>query len=96
MKKAERVRDIVRAIPYGDVDSYGAISKKVYGHRGAGQAVGQAIKAHEDDDGFPWWRVVYSDGRLKRPGQDCRLKDEGVKLTPDGRVPNAALTTVCA
>jgi hypothetical protein len=54
----------------------------------AARAVGQA-KAHCPDD-VPWWRVVHADGRMKgTPGADeqrARLAEEGVPLTPDGRV----------
>ena len=38
----------------------------------------------------PWWRVVHADGRMKGTAgadeQRARLAEEGVPLTPDGRV----------
>lgn len=52
------VRDAVIAIPPGCVASYGDIGKKV----GAGpRQVGRAMSLL-NDNGVPWWRVVYADG----------------------------------
>ena len=38
----------------------------------------------------PWWRVVHADGSMKGTAgaeeQRARLAEEGVPLTPDGRV----------
>ncbi len=55
------------------------------GHPGAHRAVGRFLGVH---DGYPWWRVVTSTGRLV-PGHEVeqadRLAAEGV-ATGDGRV----------
>ena len=87
MKEAEEILDFVRAIPCGEFLTYGDISREVYGHGKAGPAVGQAIKAHECDDDLPWWRVVGSDGRILRDGQERRLRSEGVRFNANGTVP---------
>lgn len=88
MTKAEQVCHLVRnKAPRGIVVTYGNISQMVYGHRGAGRAVGQAIKAREDESGFPWWRVVDSNWLPKQAGQRERLQCEGVTFDPPlGRV----------
>ena len=87
MTQGEEVRRIVQTeIPKGKVVTYGEISERVFGHRDAGPAVGQAIKAHEGVDGFPWWRVVNSNWVPSRGGQDKELRPEIVCFDPDGRV----------
>ena len=85
MTRPEQIRYIVWRVPCGKVVTYGAISEKVYGHGRAGPAVGQAIKANEEVDGFPWWRVVNSKWRPIKCGQKKRLVCEGVR-SDNGRV----------
>ncbi len=54
----EDVREAVLDIPPGSVASYGDIGRRI----GAGpRQVGRAMSLL-DDDGLPWWRVVYADG----------------------------------
>jgi len=78
----------VRRIPKGAVLTYGDIAERLGGSRRThGRAVGQALSAAPDD--VPWWRVVRWDGSMRRPAdpeQIRRLRAEGVKITPDGRV----------
>jgi methylated-DNA-protein-cysteine methyltransferase-like protein len=87
---ADRVRDAVRALPPGDVVTYGEVAAMA-GKPGAARGVG-AVLAGSDDrgHGLPWWRVVNAAGRLV-PGHEAeharRLRREGVDVDTDlGRV----------
>ena len=64
---------------HGDVMTYGEIAEEA-GFPGRARAVGRFLKVHE---GYPWWRVVNSVGRLV-PGNEARqtelLRKEGVEL----------------
>ena len=85
---AERVRDVVRALPKGDVVTYGEVAA-LAGKPGAARGVG-AVLAGSGDRGLPWWRVVNASGRLV-PGHEQeharRLRSEGVPVDVDaGRV----------
>ena len=85
MKKrsfADKVRDIVRRIPEGEVMTYKQVATKA-GSPNAGRAVGSIMKANRNPD-IPCHRVIRSDGtvggynsgggRVKRD----KLKSEGV------------------
>lgn len=63
---AERVLEVVEAIPPGRVLSYGDVAE-LLGGRGA-RAVGQVMARF--GGGVPWWRVIHADGRL--PGHQDR------------------------
>lgn len=75
---------MIRAIPPGEVMTYGEIAAEA-GFPGAARAVG-GLLAKADD--LPWWRVVAANGRLV-PGYEAeharRLRAEGVAVV-DGRV----------
>ncbi len=79
------VARVLRSLDPGDVVSYGEVAAEA-GHPGAARAVGRFLRDH---DGYPWWRVVNSRGRLV-PGHEAdhrrRLAAEGVPIA-DGRVP---------
>ena len=63
----------------GQVASYGDVASEA-GFPGAARAVG-AVLAHSD--GLPWWRVIYSDGRLvpgKEAVQGRLLRFEGIAV----------------
>ncbi len=80
----ERVRAVVRALPPGQVVTYGEVAREA-GSPGAARAVGRVLAA---GGGLPWWRVVTADGRLVPGNEDehgRRLRAEGVVLR-DGRV----------
>ncbi|WP_414710908.1 MGMT family protein [Pseudonocardia sp.] len=82
---AERVREVIRAIPAGSTLSYGEVAARA-GVRSARQ-VGALLS--EDGQDLPWHRVHRADGRfvphLAREQGD-RLRAEGVLLA-NGRVP---------
>jgi methylated-DNA-protein-cysteine methyltransferase related protein len=79
---------LARQVPAGRATTYGSLAEAWFGVNRGARGVGQAM-AHCPDD-VPWWRVVYADGSMKgTPGADeqrARLAEEGVPLTPDGRV----------
>ena len=90
--EAAEILRIVRDLHSGTVVTYGDISLEVYGHTGAGQAVGQVIRAetrNAERDGtlgsFPWWRVVRK-GLRPHEGADGWLGKEGVTFRPGGTV----------
>lgn len=95
-----RVFDAVRAIPRGEVRTYGDIAVEV-GSPGGGIAVGQALLPLDFDSDVPWWRVVLSDGKVNRediehsnPEGVARVRsvltDEGVTFDNFGRVASIA------
>jgi methylated-DNA-protein-cysteine methyltransferase related protein len=79
---------LVRRVPPGRATTYGLLAEARYGAGRGARVVGQAMARCPAD--VPWWRVVHADGTMKgTPGADeqrARLADEGVPLTPDGRV----------
>jgi methylated-DNA-[protein]-cysteine S-methyltransferase len=87
----DAVRSTVRAIPRGEVRSYGEVAAKV-GHPGAARAVGQVMAKNPVTVIIPCHRVVGSSGRLTGFGGGLPMKQqmlsmEGVSLTPAGQVP---------
>ena len=78
---ADRVRAVVRALPAGEVVTYGEVAAMA-GRPGAERGVG-AVLAASGDRRLPWWRVVYSSGKLapgKEADQGRRLRAEGVAV----------------
>ncbi len=59
---ADQVRAIVRAIPRGQVMTYGAVAKRA-GRPGAARAVGTIMKNNYDKT-VPCHRVIRSDGKI--------------------------------
>lgn len=81
----ERVRAVVRAIPAGEVRSYGEVAAEA-GLRSA-RLVGRILA--DDGHDLPWHRVVRADGSFAphiAVEQAARLRVEGV-LAVDGRIP---------
>ena len=82
---AERVRALVRAIPPGQVRSYGEIADEA--GLSSARLVGRLLA--EDGHDLPWHRVVRANGTFAphiAVEQAARLRVEGV-LAADGRVP---------
>lgn len=81
---------VIALLAEGEVVSYGDIAA-VAGRPGAPRAVGRILASSRAD--LPWWRVVYSDGRLSPANpseQSDLLRAEGV-LVLDYRVVAAPL-----
>lgn len=88
----DRVYEIVRQIPEGQVSTYGQIAS-LAGSRRASRAVGYALHRNPYQGKVPCHRVVFQDGRLAKgfvfggPGvQRQLLESEGVTFTADGCV----------
>lgn len=83
----ERVWQIVRQIPQGNVASYGQIAR-LAGIPSHSRLVGRILSKLPNDTSLPWHRVVNSQGNITNPNrrrQLERLMEEGV--TPiNGRV----------
>lgn len=78
------VATVVRALPAGDVATYGEVAAEA-GHPGAARAVGNVLRVVAD---LPWWRVVASSGRVNPNAVDeatALLRAEGVDVR-NGRV----------
>jgi alkylated DNA nucleotide flippase Atl1 len=80
------VAEVLDRLGPGDVVTYGEVATEA-GYPGRARAVGHLLAT--EGDGYPWWRVVTSTGRLV-PGHEVeharRLAAEGVTLR-NGRVP---------
>lgn len=92
----QRILAAIRAVPQGQVASYGGIARRV-GLPGRARLVAR-ILGGSDETGLPWHRILRSDGRIAFPAgspqwqeQVCRLQAEGVQLR-NGRVRIAAET----
>ena len=80
----ESVARVLDDLRHGEVVTYGEVAAEA-GFPSAHRAVGRFLKSHQ---GYPWWRVVTSTGRLV-PGSEAEqsslLRSEGVKVA-NGRV----------
>ena len=80
----ESVGRVLDDLSQGEVVTYGEVAAEA-GFPSAHRAVGRFLKNHQ---GYPWWRVVTSTGRLV-PGSEASqatlLRSEGVKVA-NGRV----------
>jgi methylated-DNA-protein-cysteine methyltransferase-like protein len=89
-----RFYDIIRAIPYGRVATYGDVARMA-GNPRAARDVGWALSALPKGSDVPWWRVVNRQG-----GLSCRsngtvlqaelLTEEGIVFDAEGRLDLAA------
>lgn len=72
-RRAERILELVRAIPEGSVRTYGDLSP------GAPRLAGRVLRDCTDPS-VPWWRVVRADGSLAQgERQHALLLAEGVE-----------------
>lgn len=81
----QRILAAVRALPRGQVASYGAIARRA-GVPGRARLVARLL-ARNADPGLPWHRVLRADGRIAFPPdsdgfrEQCRrLQAEGVRV----------------
>lgn len=88
----EAVIKVVRAVPKGQVVSYGQVAAYVGLPRAARQ-VGWILRGMDTAD-VPWWRVINNAGRISIKGnvsetpqtQKDHLEAEGVVVTSDYRI----------
>ena len=77
----QRMFDAVANLSEGEVVSFGDVAGKA-GRPRASRAAGRMLSKIRDTD-LPWWRIVYSDGKLPacNPAlQTQRLAAEGVTV----------------
>lgn len=87
---AEAVAAVLDALEPGQVVTYGEVAAEA-GFPGAARAVGTFLR--DAAGGYPWWRVVRSDGRLladHEAEQTRRLRAEGVAVEAGRITPRAA------
>lgn len=87
----EKIYDVVKEIPYGQVATYGQIAE-LAGNRHWARVVGYALHANPEPDTIPCYRVVNQQGEVSSAfafGGENRqielLEAEGVEFI-DGRV----------
>lgn len=84
----QRVYELVRQIPRGQVASYGMIASLLPGV--TARMVGYALAASIGEDNLPWQRVMNSQGKPSIPDgvarQRAALEAEGIVFTPAGKV----------
>ncbi|QUG76854.1 methylated-DNA--[protein]-cysteine S-methyltransferase [Erwinia sp. E602] len=83
-----RVYQIVAAIPFGRVTTYGEIAHLAGSPRAARQ-VGGVLKRLPAGSKLPWYRVVNRNGAISLAGDDLNrqrqaLMVEGVEVSADG------------
>ncbi len=77
----EKVVEVVRRIPAGEVLTYGDVAEEA-GFPGAARAVGNLLRTTAVE--LPWWRVVGAGGRITSPAaarQSALLESEGWVVT---------------
>ena len=87
----ERIYDVVRQIPRGQVASYGQVAS-LAGNKRWARVVGYALHANPDPDGIPCYRVVTKEGCVSKAfafgGENEQIKlleADGIKVV-DGKV----------
>lgn len=86
----QRIWQIVAAIPYGKITTYGDIARLAGSPRAARQ-VGGVLKRLPAASQLPWHRVINRHGQISLTGDDLfrqrdALEAEGIEITDDGRV----------
>jgi O-6-methylguanine DNA methyltransferase len=83
---AERLYELLTAIPRGKVVTYGTLAEMM-GNRGYARAVGNALHKNPDGEKYPCYKVVNSKGKLAtefvfggRDVQKLLLEKEGITV----------------
>lgn len=86
-----RIKDVLKRIPRGRVTSYGAAAALAGLSNGARQVV-RVLHSSSEKDRLPWHRLLRKDGSIALSDgggfelQRALLEEEGVEVSPDGRV----------
>ncbi|WP_413734850.1 MGMT family protein [Sodalis sp. RH21] len=85
----QRVFQIIDAIPYGHVTTYGEVARLAGSPRAARQ-VGGILSRLPQGSRLPWHRVVNRQGRISLPGdgfvrQKTALEAEGIEVDNQGQ-----------
>ena len=65
----EKIYDVVKQIPYGQVATYGQVAA-IAGNRRWARVVGYALHVNPDPEGIPCYRVVKKDGQVSEAVTD--------------------------
>jgi len=89
-----QIIEVIRSIPKGKVSSYRDVALAAGIPNGARQTV-RVLHSLSRKFDLPWHRVIRSDGAIAlkegegRELQIALLRDEGVKVSPEGKVGNS-------
>lgn len=81
----QRILSAIRAVPRGQVASYGAIARRA-GLPGRARLVAR-ILGQNDDPELPWHRILRSDGRIAFPPESAEFAEQCRRLRIDGVEP---------
>jgi methylated-DNA-protein-cysteine methyltransferase-like protein len=87
----ERIKIVIKAIPYGEVMGYGEVGEAA-GFPRAARTVTWVLKTSSEKDGLPWHRVVNKQRRIaiRNPDghhlQRALLESEGWKFDETGKM----------
>ena len=90
-KFSHQVKQLIKAIPYGKVTTYGQIASHA-GNSRASRQVAWILHSCSKKDGLPWHRVINSKGRISLPPQDGYevqkklLELEGIAFKENGSI----------
>ena len=92
MSTFQKIYDVVREIPSGEVATYGQIAA-LAGNRRLAKVVGYALHVNPDPESIPCYRVVNAKGEVSKAfafGGENRQREllikEGVEFNDDGCV----------
>lgn len=80
--RRQRILAEVRAVPSGQVASYGAIARRA-GFPRCARLVARVLATSEIPD-LPWHRIVRSDGRIAFPAGSDAFKQQCARLQAEG------------
>lgn len=78
----QRILAVIRAVPRGQVASYGAIARRA-GLPGRARLVARILGRNEDPT-LPWHRILRSDGRIAFPRESAEFAEQCRRLRADG------------
>jgi methylated-DNA-protein-cysteine methyltransferase-like protein len=78
----QRILDVVRAIPFGQIASYGGVAERAGLRRGA-RRVARALAGNLDPE-LPWHRVLRSGGRIAFPADSAGFFEQARRLRREG------------
>ncbi len=86
----QRIYQIVAAIPYGNVTTYGEVARLAGSSRAARQ-VGGVLKRLPEGSKLPWHRVINRKGEISLTGDDLSrqrkaLQAEGIEVSGEGKI----------
>ncbi|MGD8164823.1 MGMT family protein [Pantoea sp. FN0307] len=87
---SQRVIQVIAAIPFGTVATYGDVARMAGSPRAARQ-VGGLLKRLPADSRLPWYRIINRHGQISLQGDDLlrqrdALEAEGIEISDAGEV----------